>query len=137
MKLDCARLFLIACLAPALPLFMGCGSDNDDDDDSGGDADVPTMTGQWIGSYSTGVGFTLDLSQDGDAITGIYVVDGGSTGSVSGSLSGNEIALAVSVVAPPAAADLTGAVNEDRTSMGGSFMIIDGGGGSGTWSATK
>lgn len=137
MKHECARLFLVACLAPALPLFMGCGSDSDDDDDAGGAADVPTMTGQWVGSFSTGVGFTMDLSQDGDAITGTYVEDGGSTGSVSGSMSGNEIAMAVSVVFPPAAADFTGSVNDGRTSMGGGFMIIDGGGGSGTWSATK
>jgi len=137
MKLECARLLLVACLAPALPLCTGCGSDSDDDDDAGGDADVPTMTGQWVGSFSTGVGFTMDLSQDGDAITGTYVEDGGSTGSVSGSVSGNEIAMAVSVVLPPAAADFTGSVNDGRTSMGGGFMIVDGGGGSGTWSATK
>lgn len=144
MKNWCTHVLLFACTLPIAPLMSGCGSDGGDDDDpapaegdGGASTNGPSMTGFWSGSYSTGVEFTMDLVQEDDAIMGTYVVSGGPTGSVSGSLSGNAIALAVSVNEPPTAADFTGSVNDGRTAMGGSFMIIDGGGGSGTWSAGK
>jgi len=134
------KFLLLACLVPAAAWSTGCGSDRDDDDDApdgDGSTNGPSLTGSWSGSYSSGVTFTMDLVQTDDAVTGTYALDSGSSGTVAGSVSGDEVALTISVAAPAAAADFTGTVNEERTAMGGRYLIIDGGGGSGTWSANK
>jgi hypothetical protein len=139
---------------PLLPLaLVACGSSDDDDDapapaatnavdEADGDADesndeapAPTMTGKWNGTFDSGVVFTMDLNQSGDVITGTYKT-GAMNGTVSGSIVGNALTMTVSVVGG-ATAQLTGAPNDARTSMNGNFNIVAGGGGNGTWSATK
>lgn len=99
------------------------------------EASAPTMTGVWSGTFGTGVAFAMDLTQTGDAITGTYST-GALGGNVSGSISGNALNMTVTVPGG-ATSEWTGAANDTRTSMNGSFTIVAGGGGSGTWSATK
>jgi len=150
-----ARLFLMFAL-PFVPLVLvACGGGDDDDDeaappaeeaaDGEGDAEEAdtnvvaeaTMEGEWAGSFSTGVNFTLDLTQEGDALGGTYLTESGISGTVAGSISGNAVSMTITAGPGPTVAEFTGSVNDARTSMGGGFTIIAGGGGSGTWSATK
>ncbi len=147
------RLILML-LLPVLPLaLVACGGSDDDDDpapaaeaastnatdEADGEAEeeapAPTMTGVWSGTFGTGVAFAMDLTQTGDAITGTYST-GALGGNVSGSISGNALNMTVTVPGG-ATSEWTGAANDARTSMNGSFTIVAGGGGSGTWSATK
>ena len=153
----CAHLFLMLAL-PFVPLVLvACGGGDDDDDEAAppaeeaaegeDDADAEeadtnevaeaTMEGEWAGSYSTGVNFTLDLTQEGDALGGTYLTESGISGTVAGSISGNAVDMTITAGAGPTVAEFDGSVNDARTSMGGGFTIIAGGGGSGTWSATK
>jgi len=144
------RLILML-LLPAIPLaLVACGGSSDDDDEAApaaetndveeadGEAEeapAPTMTGNWVGEFGTGVAFSMSLTQSGDALTGSYKT-GAFDGSVSGSISGNSVSMTVTVPAGPTS-EWSGSVNEERTSMSGSFNIVAGGGGSGTWSASK
>ena len=150
MKSMLMRLCLLI-LLPLLPLpLVACGGSDDDDDapaptstnavdeaDGEGDdeAPAPTMTGKWNGSFDSGVTFTMDLNQAGDVITGTYKT-GAMSGTVSGSIVGNALNMTISVMGG-ATAQFTGAANDARTSMNGNFNIVAGGGGNGTWSATK
>jgi hypothetical protein len=148
------RLFmrlLLMLLLPVLPLaLVACGGSDDDDDapapastnevdEADGEADdeapAPTMTGVWSGTFGTGVAFAMELNQTGDAITGVYST-GALGGNVTGSISGNALNLTVTIPGG-ATSEWTGAANDARTSMNGDFTIVAGGGGSGTWSATK
>lgn len=129
----------------ALAGFMvGCGgggggddAKDEDEDDAAGGTNAVTMTGTWNGSFSTGVEFVLGLTQTGDDLTGSYDTETGSNGSLFGTVSGNAVTLTVDTEDPVSTAQFSGSVNDARTAMGGSFTIIAGGGGSGTWSATK
>lgn len=147
--------FLLLLVLPVLPLTLtACGGGSDDDDPApapaaeeadpadGADAEeadaeepAPTMTGNWIGEFGTGVAFSLALVQTDDALTGTYAT-GSFDGTVTGTVSGNDVEMTVVVAGGPTS-KFTGTVNEDRTSMNGNFNIIAGGGGNGTWSATK
>lgn len=128
-----------------LPLVTACGSDDDKDDDAppADDANndeeqpAPTMTGFWTGTFNSGVGLTLDLTETGDMLTGDYANENGATGSASGTIEGNEVSLTVNTVAPATTALFQGTVNDARTSMGGNYTIIAGGGGGGTWQVSK
>jgi len=150
-----ARLFLMLAL-PFVPLVLvACGGGDDDDDeaappaeeaaegeDDAEEADTnevaeASMEGEWAGSYSTGVNFTLNLTQEGDALGGTYLTESGISGTVAGSISGNAVDMTITAGPGPTVAEFDGSVNDARTSMGGGFTIIAGGGGSGTWSATK
>jgi len=106
-------------------------------DDGDDEAATPTMTGLWSGSFNTGVDFTLNLTQTGDALTGDYANENGATGGVAGTITGNEVELTITVVAPPVTSEFDGTVNDARTSMGGTYTIVAGGGGNGTWQVTK
>ncbi len=145
------RLILML-LLPALPLVLVACSGGDDDDDpapaaeastngvdeADGEAEeapAPTMTGTWSGTFGTGVAFAMNLTQTGDAITGTYST-GALGGNVAGTISGNALTMTVTIPGG-ATSEWTGAANDARTSMNGSFTIVAGGGGSGTWSATK
>lgn len=139
MKPWLARGFLLMAL-PCLPLaLVACDGDSDNDDDPPADTNAvaeASMTGTWNGDYSTGVSFTFALTQEGDAVSGDYATEGGVEGTVSGTVSGNAVDLTV-VTTGGVTAEFDGSVNDERTSMGGDFEIVAGGGGSGTWSATK
>jgi len=151
-----ARLFLMLAL-PFVPfVLVACGGDDDDDDapppaeeaadeaaDDAEDAEDTnevaevTMAGEWSGSFSTGVNFTLNLTQEEDTLGGTYATDGGVNGTVAGTVTGNAVAMTITAGDTPVVAEFEGSVNDGRTSMGGDFTIIAGGGGSGTWSANK
>ncbi len=146
------RLILML-LLPVLPLVLvACGGGDDDDeaapaaeaastndmDEADGEAEeapAPTMTGVWSGTFGTGVAFAMNLTQTGDAITGTYST-GALGGNVAGTISGNALTMTVTVPGG-STSEWTGAANDARTYMNGSFTIVAGGGGSGTWSATK
>lgn len=147
---------LLMLILPLLPMGLAaCGGGGGDDDDEaapaaeeavgeeegsgdgaeGADASAASMTGNWVGEFGTGAAFSMTLTQTGDGLTGNYKT-GSFDGSVSGSVSGNDVDMTVSI--PGGATSVfTGTVNEQRTSMVGEFTIVAGGGGSGTWSATK
>lgn len=147
--------FLLLLVLPLIPLCLtACGGGGDDDDPApapaaeeadpadGADAEeadaeeaAPTMTGNWIGEFGTGVAFSMALVQTGDALTGTYAT-GSFDGTITGSITGNSVEMTVVIASGPTS-KYTGAVNDARTSMNGNFTIIAGGGGSGTWSATK
>lgn len=119
-------------------LMLGClvACDDDDGGGGGGDGDAATVTGTWSGTFSgSGSPFTLSISQSGDAVTGNYS-EGGINGTVSGSVSGNSIQMTITLESGSVGL-FSGNLNEDRTSMNGTFSIISGGGGGGSWSATK
>lgn len=114
----------------------GCGGSDDDDDDAPPAEEEATMTGTWNASYSTGVDFTLALTQEGDAFSGDYETEGGVQGTVAGTVSGNAVTMTITTEGG-VVAEFDGSVNDARTSMGGDFTIVAGGGGNGTWSASK
>lgn len=144
--------WVLMLMVPAISLVLtACGGGSDDDDEApapaasstnttdgagtSAPAPAPSMTGNWVGEFGTGVAFSMALTQTGDAISGDYKT-GAVDGSVSGTLSGNSITMTVTIPAG-ATSEWSGNVNEARTQMSGSFNIVAGGGGSGTWSATK
>lgn len=135
--------FLTFTLVSMTGLLMACGGGGGDDtdeaesDDEAGGTNAVTMTGTWNGSFSTGVDFVLGLTQDGADLTGSYDTETGANGSLFGTVSGNSVTFTVNTEDPVSTAQFSGSVNDARTAMGGSFTIIAGGGGSGTWSATK
>jgi hypothetical protein len=148
-----ARLFLMLAL-PFVPfVLVACGGGDDDDDeappaaeeaaDEADDAEdtnevaEATMAGEWAGSFSTGVNFTLNLTQEDDMLGGTYATDGGVNGTVAGTVTGNAVAMTITAGDTPVVSEFEGTVNDGRTSMGGDFNIVAGGGGNGTWSATK
>jgi len=123
-------------------LVTGCdggGSDDPDPAPPAGDSPAPSMTGSWNGTFGTGASFAFSLVQSGDAITGGYTSSGGSPGTFTGSISGNNVSFTTTVPAGGGnvTAQWSGTVNAERTSMSGTFTIVAGGGGNGTWSATK
>lgn len=151
------RRIVLGLLLASLPLSLAaCGGGGGDDDDEAApaaeeamgeeegagdeeaeeaDASAASMTGNWVGEFGTGVAFSMTLTQTGDGLTGNYKT-GSFDGSVSGSVSGNDVDMTVTIPGGPTSV-FTGTVNEQRTSMVGEFTIVAGGGGSGTWSATK
>lgn len=140
MRLSAAALLLLVCSALAVFSLPGC--DGDDDDDSttvvvtnapAGDGAV--ATGNWTGKFGTDVAFSMTLVQSGDAITGSYS-SGGFPGTVNGSVSGNDIELTVSVdtgAPDPVVSEWDGTIDAERDDASGSFTIVSGGGGNGTW----
>lgn len=145
-----AHWFLMLAL-PWVPMALVACSGGDDDDDPApveeaedgeeaadtNEVAEATMAGEWSGSYSTGVNFTLNLTQEGDALGGTYATDGGINGTVTGTIADNAVTMTITAGAAPVVAEFDGSVNDERTAMGGNFTIVAGGGGSGTWSATK
>jgi len=115
------------------------------DDGGGGEAEraitnqtaEASMTGNWRGSFSTGVDFVMALTQSGEDLTGSYDSSQGGQGTVFGTVSGNSVVMTVDSSGSDLTEQFTGTVNDHRTQMGGSYTIIDGGSGSGTWSASK
>ncbi len=140
-----ARCLLLG-LLPMLPILLaGCGSNSDDtpaaEDEAAASSAAAeetaeaTLTGNWIGEFGTGIAFSMGLTQTGDAVTGTYAT-GAFDGTVSGTITGNAVELTVAI--PGGATSIfSGSVNDARTTMSGTFNIVAGGGGSGTWSATK
>ncbi|HMP75321.1 MAG TPA: hypothetical protein PKE12_03395 [Kiritimatiellia bacterium] len=133
---------VLSLLSAVLVLSLGCSGSSsdssDDDSDGGGGGGGASISGKWSGSYSTGVEFTLDLTQSGDSFVGSYATGESTLGTVTGTVSTNAMEMTITTTeAPPVAAQFTGSINDQRTAMGGTFTIVSGGGGNGTWSASK
>ncbi len=135
----------MACLAAALTGVVGCDSD---DDDGGGTTTVTnavtnvtsaTLSGSWIGTITQTGGtpgnISMGISQNDDNLTGTYQGTGGVNGTMTGSISGDTVDM--TTTAGAVTAEWVGTANDDRTAMSGTFVIIAGGGGSGTWSLIK
>ena len=94
-------------LASILALFTGCGGDSGGDnsggDNSGGGGDNAGVAGTWNGTGNYEHNnvpirqFNLNLSQNGNAVSGSYTITRDArptmTGSISGSVSGNRISM--------------------------------------------
>lgn len=134
----------LACLAAVLSFSAGCNGG--DDSDGGGavtnvvtNAASATLSGSWIGTITqTGNppgNISMGISQNDDALTGTYQGTGGINGTMAGSITGN--AVEMTIVAGGVTTEWTGAANDARTTMSGTFTIVAGGGGNGTWALTK
>jgi len=108
---------------------------NDDGGDGGGADAALLVNGGWSGTYGSGVAFSMTLMQSGDTVTGSYL-SAGIGGSISGMVNGNYVGMTITLE-NGVIAEFDGNVNDARTSMSGSFAIIAGGGGNGTWSANR
>ena len=138
------RRIVLGLMLASLPLGLAaCGGGGGDDDEEAAPAAEEALgeeadagdDAEEAGEFGTGVAFSMTLTQTGDGLTGNYKT-GSFDGSVSGSVSGNDVDMTVSIPGGPTSV-FTGTVNEQRTSMVGEFTIVAGGGGSGTWSANK
>ena len=83
----------------------------------GGDSTPPppvsvNATGTWHGSYNSTVSgaqtMTLNIQQNGDALTGTYSSSTGATGSISGSVSGSTASGIITVTTPGCAGNFDG-----------------------------
>jgi hypothetical protein len=134
---------VLVLLSAVAMLTMGCSDSDSDSDSSDGDSDdggtsSASISGFWSGSYSTGADFTLDLTQSDDSFVGSYATGASTLGTVSGTINSNAVEMTITTAdAAPVTAQFEGSINDQRTSMGGTFTIVSGGGGNGTWSASK
>lgn len=141
------RFALILFLAVPAICLMGCGSDDDDDSSTStttngaaaADSSAPTLTGSWDGEFGTSAEFALSIVQNGDALTGGYTSSAGSPGTLTGNIDGDDVEFTTTVVDTNGnvTAQWNGSANGARDSMSGTFTITAGGGGNGTWSASK
>lgn len=136
-------LVLAMCLLGVATCFIGCGGGDDDGDSTTvtntvTNAVAASATGSWSGEFATHVAFSMVLVQSGDSITGSYS-SGGNPGTVSGSVSGGNISLTVSVDTggPAVVSEWSGTINDAMNGASGSFTIVAGGGGNGNWSMSK
>ena len=148
MKSGSQELVLAMCLVGAAVGFVGCGGDSSSDDTTTTVTNTvtntveavpgPSATGTWGGQFATSVPFTMVLVQNGDAVTGSYASQG-FPGTVSGTVSGGNISLTVSVDTggPAVVSQWAGTINDAMNSSSGNFTIIAGGGGNGNWSMSK
>lgn len=93
------------------------------------------VSGNWTFTIENPQGTTersMVLEQDGDALTGTTTGANGATGSVSGSVDGNEVELAFDV---PAGLTVTMTGTVDGSTMSGSMSF--GGQGSGSFTGSK
>jgi hypothetical protein len=137
----------LACLAAALTGATGCDRDNDDGGNAAGANVTNAVTnvvsgafsGSWIGTITQTGGtpgnISMGISQNGDDLTGTYQGTGGVNGTMTGSVSGDTVDM--TTTAGAVTAEWVGTANAARTAMSGTFLIIAGGGGSGTWSLIK
>lgn len=135
---------VLACVAAVLSFSAGCNGG--DDSDGGGavtnavtNAASSTLSGSWIGTITqTGNppgNISMGISQNDDALTGTYQGTGGINGTMAGSIVGNTVEM--TVVVGTVTVEWTGAADDARTTMSGTFTIVAGGGGSGTWALIK
>lgn len=129
-------------VAATFALVTGCNDSNEDADSSDGSSTnttTATLSGAWAGTITQGgnlpANVSMGISQNGDALTGNYQGSGGVNGTITGALSGD--AVSITTQAGGVTAQWTGTANAGRTSMSGTFSIIAGGGGNGTWSLTR
>lgn len=118
----------------------------------GGDSATPpsasvNATGTWHGSYNSTVfgaqTMTLNIQQNGSALTGTYSSSTGATGTISGSVSGNTASVTITVTTPGCGGhfDGTGIIdtqtNPDTMSFQYNGSSTCGGNESGTGNLTK
>jgi hypothetical protein len=77
----------------------------------------------------------MGISQNGDSLTGTYQGTGGVNGDMTGSINGD--AVKMTTAAGGVTAEWEGHANSARTSISGTFTIVAGGGGGGTWTLNK
>lgn len=131
--------------AIGLAVLAGCNGGGSDDepadaaDDGGGDAPPASLSGSWLGTVTQGANppanVSMSITQTGDSLAGTYNGTGGLSGPMTGSVSGTTVNMTTTT--GPVVAQWTGTVNADRTSMSGTFTIVAGGGGSGTWTLNQ
>ena len=135
--------FGLACLAAALTGLPGCSGDSDDTStvvtNSVTNAASATLSGSWVGTIAQGGGvpgnISMGISQNGDTLTGTYQGTGGVIGTMAGTVDGNTVTM--TTTAGAVVAEWSGLANSDRDAMSGTFTIIAGGGGNGTWALVK
>lgn len=130
-------LVLMSALAVFATACSDSSSDSSDGDSDDGGSSGASISGKWNGSFSTGVEFTLDLTQSDDAFVGSYATgDLETLGTVTGTINSNAVEMTITTD-DAVTAQFAGSINDQRNAMGGAFTIVSGGGGNGTWSASK
>jgi hypothetical protein len=123
----------------------GCGGGGDDNTvtntvvvTNAPAATTPSMSGVWHGSFNTGAEFSLSLSQSDNVLSGTYSRnDGSGSGSATGQINGNTLDLTTVRNPGNVISQWHGNVNDERTSSSGSWTIVSGDSGSGTFTMTK
>ncbi len=119
--------------ALGLTLLAGCGGDSSDS------ADPASLGGSWVGTITQNgnpaANIGMIITQTGDALTGTFNGTGGTSGTMTGSISGDRVEMTTTIGA--VVAQWTGTLNDARTSMSGTFTIVAGGGGSGSWTLNQ
>lgn len=125
-------------------LLVGCGGGDGDDDSS---SQVAGISGTWTGVATSSVGagslnITVTLSQQGTNVTGTFTCSPGSgtclhaTGSVSGTVSGNSVTLAIVFPDTHSCGAFNATISGD--SMNGNYSCTDPlGNDTGAWSVTR
>ncbi len=128
----------LACAVLGLAMMAGCGDGSDGDAGDGGGTPA-SLDGSWGGTITQGgnppAAIGMGITQTGDAISGTYNGTGGTTGTMTGSVSGDTVNMTTTVGA--VVAQWTGTLNAEHTAMSGTFTIVAGGGGSGTWTLNQ
>lgn len=137
--------FRLASFALGLALMAGCdgNSTSSSSDGSGSGSGSGTtkvsLSGSWAGTIQQGANppaaISMSITQTGDLLGGTYNGTGGTSGTMTGSVSGSTVNMTTTVGA--VVSQWTGTLNDARTSMSGTFNIVAGGGGSGTWSLNQ
>ena len=137
-----SRMVRLTCCAIGLALVAGgCdgGSDSSSSDGGGSGVTPTTLDGSWAGTITQSgnppAGISMTVTQTGDLLAGTYNGTGGSSGAMTGSTSGSTVNMTTTVGA--VVSQWTGTLNADKTSMAGTFTIVAGGGGSGTWTLNQ
>ena len=132
----------LTCCAIGLAMMAaGCfsSSDSSSSDGDGSGTTPASLNGSWAGTITqTGNppgAISMTITQTGDLLAGTYNGTGGSSGTMTGSTSGSTVNMTTTVGA--VVAQWTGTLNADHTSMSGTFTIVAGGGGSGTWALNQ
>ncbi|MCX6995541.1 MAG: hypothetical protein NTV49_00275 [Kiritimatiellaeota bacterium] len=98
----------------------------------------PTMTGVWHGTFDTAVEFALSLTQNDNVLSGTYTRnDASGSGTASGQINDNTVDLTTVREPGHIISQWHGTVNVERTGSSGTWTIVSGGSGSGTFSMNK
>ena len=114
--------------AGIVALLLGaCGSDGDGG--NGPEVNITgTFTGEFTASLTPGEVYTetLQLTQNGDAVTGNLVTTNGRTGTVAGSVSGTRLTATVTLTdACGGTSETTADITEDGTRLVGTYEADD------------